>query len=334
MTRFLTKRVISAIVVLVLMVAALFALQQLSPADPARAMVGDRATPEAIAAARENLGLDDPFLVRLGSYLQDVATGDFQTSYRTKQPVASDLRATLPATLELLFFAAMFALIGGIILGLLTARRGLGVYFVRATMLAGASVPIFLLGLLFLLLFYDQWGLLPGSGRSSGPVPDGPTGFYTLDSVLHLDPGAFWDSFSHLLLPAIALAAGPSVGIGRSFGSALNAALASDYVKTARLKGLGWTGIVFKHAFRNCLNSALAMAGLMMGIMLGTDAIIEQIFAWPGVGNYLSVSIRATDVPAICGVAIVFGSIFIALNALVDVLQTVADPRISLDSSD
>jgi peptide/nickel transport system permease protein len=331
MARFLVRRLATALVVLVLMVAALFALQQFSPADPARAMVGDRATPEALANAREELGLDQPFVVRLTTYLGDVAHGDFQTSYRTKQPVASDLRATLPTTLELLAVAAVFAVLAGMVLGLLTARGGWVVGGVRATMLAGASVPIFLLGLLFLLVFYDGLGWLPGSGRSSGELPEGPTGFLTIDTLLHGRLGGFWDAVTHLIMPAVALAAGPSVGIGRSFGSALTTALNSDYVKTARLKGLSWTGIVFKHALRNCLNSALAMTGLMFGVMLGTIAIVEQIFAWPGVGNYLSISIRTTDVPAITGVAIVFGAIFITLNALVDILQTVADPRISLD---
>ncbi|GIH23408.1 peptide ABC transporter permease [Acrocarpospora phusangensis] len=331
MARFLVRRIATAIVVLLLMVAAIFALQQLSPADPARAMVGDRATPEALAHAREELGLDRPFVVRLAGYLGDVARGDFQISYRTKQPVASDIASTLPATLQLLVAAAVFAVLAGLILGLLTAHRGLLVSAVRALMLTGASIPIFLLGLVFLLVFYDALGWLPGSGFGTGP--DGPTGFLTIDTLLHGRFDEFWNSLTHLIMPAIALGAGPSVGIGRAFGSALTTVLNADYVKTARLKGLSWTGIVFKHALRNCLNSALAMTGLMFGVMLGTVAIVEKIFAWPGVGNYLSISIRTTDVPAITAVAVVFGAIFITLNAAVDVLQTFADPRISLDAT-
>lgn len=331
MILFVLRRLTSAIVVLGLMISALFWLQSRSPADPARALAGDRASPEAIEATRQQLGLDRPFVQQLWDYLRGLPRLDFQTSLRTRSPVRDEIIDRLPPTLELLLTAAIIALVLGFVIGLLTVRGGVVGKAVRGVFLAGAAVPVFVVALLLVLVFYRNLGWFPASGQSSAGAPEGPTHFLLVDSILHGDLGSFGDALKHLVLPALALAAAPAAAIGRSFASALTTVLRADYIKTAKMKGISESRIMVRHVVRNTMNSALAMVGLQFGVMLGAVAIIEMIFAWPGLGNYLAVSVRSTDVPAIVGVAVVFGAIFILLNALVDIIQAIADPRIAME---
>jgi peptide/nickel transport system permease protein len=331
MLTFILRRCASAIVVLLLLLAALFVLQHLSPADPVRASVGNKASAATIAAARHELGYDRPLVVQFWSYLVDISHFDFQQSLRTKNPVSTDIVNSLPATIELLVGAAILALIGGFCLGLLTIRPGRAAASARTAMLAAASVPSFLLAILLVLLFYGQLGWLPGSGETSfDGTPTGPTKFLILDAVLNGQMDVFFDALKHLILPSLALATGPSVAIGRAFSSALTVTMRADYVKTARMKGLNDPALLVRHVVRNCMNSTLAMTGLQLGVMLASVTIVESVFAWPGVGQYLALSIGATDLPAILAVAMVIGAIFIITNTIVDVLQALADPRIVL----
>jgi peptide/nickel transport system permease protein len=333
MLRYILRRTVSAVVVLVLLIATLFILQRLSPADPIRTLVGNRASPATVEHARHALGYDRPLIVQFFSYLGDVLHLDFQSSLRTKNPVASDVGATLPATLELLAFSGLLAIIGGFVIGLLTLRGGKFAGFVRVLMLATAAVPSFLFALLLILLFYSQWDLLPATGQTSiADAPTGPTGFLIFDSVVHGQMGTVVDAIKHLILPSAALATAPAVAIGRSFSSSLVTTMKADYIKTARMKGLNDLRLMSGHVFRNCLNSALAMTGLQVGVMLASVTIVESVFAWPGVGQYLALSIGATDLPAIIAVALVIGAIFIVVNTLTDILQALADPRITLNS--
>jgi peptide/nickel transport system permease protein len=222
------------------------------------------------------------------------------------------------------------AIAGGMVLGVISARGGRLSKIIRILMLVGGSVPIFLFGILAILLFYGRLGWLPAVGQTSVVgAPTGPTGFLVLDSVLHGQFGTTLDALKHLVLPALTLAAVPAVAIGRSLGSSLFSSLRADYIKTARMKGLHEAKVLLRHALRNSMNSALAMTGLQIGASLGVVTIVEVIFSWPGVGNYFALSVASDDLPAMLACALLIGASFITINLVVDILQGVADPRIA-----
>jgi len=195
----------------------------------------------------------------------------------------------------------------------------------------GASAPIFLLALLGILLFYGHLGWLPATGQTSyANAPTGPTGLLTVDAVLHGRLGVLLDAWWHLVLPAFCLSVVPAVSIGRVLRGSLVSVLRQDYVRTARSKGLREDVVLLRHGLRNSLGPALAMTGLQAGLLLAGDVVVEEIFAWPGVGNYVAQSLPVGDFPAIAGVTIVFGVGYVAVNAAVDVLQRLADPRVRI----
>jgi peptide/nickel transport system permease protein len=252
-------------------------------------------------------------------------------SLRTRRNVTTDLGAYLPATLELAAFGILLAVVLGGLLGLATAAKLRGSGVLRLLMVGGASAPPFLLALLGLLLFYRNLGWLPATGRTSfHDVPSGPTGLLTIDSLVHGQPDLWWDAVRHLILPGFCIAILPAVSIGRVLRSSLITTMRADYVRTARAKGLRETAVLFRHALRSSLGPALSMTGLQVGLMFAGVVVIEQIFAWPGIGLYTVQSIPRTDFPAIAGVTLVLGAGYVIVNAIVDVLQAVADPRIAL----
>jgi peptide/nickel transport system permease protein len=251
-------------------------------------------------------------------------------SYRTRRPVSTDLRSFVPATAELSIYALLFALILAALLSIGSTLRWPGAGLLRLCLIAGASVPAFLLGIAGILIFYQHLGWLPATGRTDyANAPTGPTGFLTIDGLIAGRPAVAWDALRHLLMPALAVAAVPAVSIGRVLRSSLIGGMRSDYVRTARAKGLSERRIVVGHVLRNCLGAALSMTGLQVGLMFSGVLVVEQVFAWPGIGQYMAQSIPASDFPAIAGVTLLLGVVYVAVNAIVDVLQAVADPRIS-----
>jgi peptide/nickel transport system permease protein len=238
------------------------------------------------------------------------------------------LRTFLPATLELAAAAALSAVVLGGALGVLTARGRGGVS--RVLLLAGASTPTFLLALAMLLLFYARWHLLPGSGRvaSSLNAPKGPTGMLTIDGLVHGRFDVVWDAWRHLVLPSLCLALGPAVALGRTLRSSLQSVLSEDHIRTARSKGLTERAVVIRHALRSAMNAPLTMAGLQAGLLLAGVVVVESVFAWPGIGQYTAQSISTTDFPAVAGVTLLLGALYVVINAMVDVAQMVADPRL------
>jgi peptide/nickel transport system permease protein len=326
---FAGKRLGAAVAIVVVLVGIMFGLEKLSGIDPAHAYLGAGASGAAVAHEKRVLGLDQPVLAQFWHYLYGVAQGNFGTSYRTRDPVGQDLLRYLPATLELATYALLVAVVLGAVLGVLSARAQRGSGVLKTVMVSGASAPIFLLALGGILVFYSKLGWLPATGRTSyASPPAGPTGFLTLDAALHADWGVLLDAWRHLVLPAFCLAIVPAVSIGRVLRSSLIAVLREDYVRTARAKGLRENAVLFRHALRNSVGPALSMAGLQAGLLLAGDVVVEEIFAWPGVGNYIAQGLPVGDFPAISGVTIVFGVGYVVLNALVDVLQKLADPRV------
>jgi peptide/nickel transport system permease protein len=262
---------------------------------------------------------------------QGMFHGDLQMSLRTRRPVTTDLADYLPATIELAFYGVVLAVIMGGILGLLTAARFKGGGAVRLGMVGFASAPVFLLALLGILLFYHQLGWLPATGRTSySSFQLGPTKLLTVDSLLHGRFDVFVDGLKHVLLPAFCVAIGPAVAIGRVLRSSLVTTMETDYVRTARSKGLRERTVIFKHALRNSVGPALSMTGLQVGLMFAGVVVIESIFAWPGIGFYTVQSIPRTDFPAIAGVTIVLGVGYVLVNTIVEILQAAADPRLKL----
>lgn len=308
MTRFLLRRLGSLVAVLLVLSAVVFLLQQVSPGDPARAALGANASRQAVAAERLRLGLDDPLPVQFLRFLAGALHGDFGTSFRTHRPVAVDLASALPATVELVLAAFVIALV---LAALFAASAALsspfsGVY--RGVLLLGATAPPFLLALGGIILFYAQLGWLPASGRGDG------------------GPGS---ELAHLVLPATVLAIAPALAIGRILRAGLETTLAADHVRTARSKGIGEAGILAHHVVRNAVGPALSMAGLQLGFMFAGDVVVEQVFSWPGMGNYLANSIPTSDFPAIAAVTLVLGAVYVVVNTVADVLQTAADPRLA-----
>ena len=329
MTKFVLGRLASMVVVMLVLAFIVLCLQRYTPADPVRAKLGANAPRAAVEKERARLGYDRPLLVQYASYVGGLVTGDLQDSLRTRRPVSQDLGEYVPATLELALFSLAVAMVLGGFLGIASAGRWRGSGALRLVMVSGAALPTFLVALLGLLFFYRRLGWLPSSGRLSKEYTvDGPTGFLLVDTVLAGNPAAFGDTLRHLVLPGLCVAIGPAVAIGRVLRGSIVTSLQTDYVRTARAKGLRERTVLTRHTIRNSIGPALSMTGLQVGLMFAGVVVVESIFAWPGIGLYTVQSIPRLDFPAIAGVTLVLGAVFVIVNTAVDILQAVADPRI------
>jgi peptide/nickel transport system permease protein len=331
MRNFILSRLAATVAILIALMAVLFLLQHISPLDPVKAQLGAQASAEAVAARRDALGLNEPMPVQFWNYLTSAVHGDLGTSYRTRHPVASDLGDFFPATLELALYGMTIALIlaGLLAFGTTLKWRGSGV--LRAILFTGASAPMFLLGILGLIVFYQRLGWVPANGRIGvANPPTGPTGLLTVDGLLHGRFDVVADALRHLILPATVIALGPAVAIGRVLRSSLLTDADSDYARTARAKGLSESRIMTGHVLRNSIGSALSMTGLQVGLMFSGVLVVEQVFGWPGIGQYIAQSIPVADYPAIAGVTLLLGALYVFINTAVDLLQAAADPRIAI----
>ena len=311
-----------------------FLIGRVMPIDPVIAIAGDHAPPDVVAAIRERLGLDEPLYVQFGIYLRDLLHGDLGHSVMTSHPVTEDIARFFPATFELATTAIVIAVIVGIPLGVIAAQRQ-GSRFdhvVRVVSLAGQSIPVFVLGLVCLLVFYVKLGLAPGTGQIDvayeGLVPR-VTGMLVIDAVIAGDWDTFWDALAHLAQPALILAYFSMAYITRMTRAFMIESLSGEYIITARAKGLSATRILWRHAFGNISVRlvtvlALAYAGLLEGAV-----ITETVFSWPGLGLYLTVSLLNADMNAVLGATLVVGLIYLVLNLMADVLYRLLDPRVA-----
>lgn len=329
MLAYVTKSVLGALVVLLVMSFIVFSLQSIIPADPARAVVGPNAPPETVEAMREQLGLDDPVVVQYGRFLWRLVQGDLGTSVRTRQPVSDDIRQFLPATLELgLASIALGVVLAGVMAALQFLVRGSG--GVRLVMVGVGSTPIFLSALLLAYFFWFRLDWLPGAGRLAERDFAGPTGFNVIDGILVGRPNISGDALLHMILPALALALPIGIAVGRSLNGALHDVLNQAYVRTARGKGVSETKVLLRHGLRNAATAPLSMLGLQIRLLFGSLLVVERIFGWPGLGLYTVQAFASADLPAVLGVAIVFGALYILANTLIGIGQSIADPRIKL----
>ncbi len=331
MPQFVLKRSLAAIPVLLFLTLLIFVLNKLSPIDPARAALGPSATPAAIAKLHHELWLDRPLPAQYVHYIDRLLHGDFGYSARTQRPISQDLSYALPNTAELALVALFFAFLIGLALGLSSAGRTRGSGVFRLVAVAGSSAPAFLLAIGGILLFYSKLGWLPASGQTSyDNAPTGPTGLLLVDSLVHGRGAVFVDALRHVVMPAVCIALIPAVAVGRVLRSSLITARDSEYARTARAKGLSEGTIIRRHGLRNAAGPALAMLGLQAGLMFAGVVVIETVFAWPGMGLFVEEAIPVGDFPAIAAVTLIVGVAYIVINAIVDVMQALADPRVRL----
>lgn len=309
-----------------------FLIGRVMPIDPVIAIVGDHAPPDVMARVRTELGLDRSLPVQFGIYLLRLVHGDLGRSVMTTHPVTQDIGTYFPATFELATTAILIAIVIGIPAGVLAAARQ-GSRFdhiVRVVSLAGQSIPVFVLGLIFLLIFYVKLSIAPGTGQIDvmyDGMVDRITGMLVLDAALEGQWDVFCNALAHLALPALVLAYFSLAYITRMTRAFMLDALAGEYIVTARAKGVSGTRILWRHAFGNIAVPmvtviALAYAGLLEGAVL-----TETVFSWPGLGLYLTVSLLNADMNAVLGATLVIGLIYVVLNLFADLAYRVLDPR-------
>ncbi len=322
----------SLLVTLLGLLAFTFMLSHLSPVDPALQIAGDHASESTYAQVRHDLGLDKPLPVQFWHYLTHLAHGDLGISSLTNQAVSSDLLRTFPATIELATCAMIFGAFFGIVLALLAAWKpgSLLDNLARMISLLGYSVPVFWLGLLGLLLFYAVLHWSAGPGRLDDIwiyTLEPKTGLVLVDSWLSGDPEMFRNAVAHLWLPVVVLGLLAMAGITRLLRAALLEESSKEYVTLARAKGASRGRILLLHVFPNVRGTLITVLALSYATLLEGSVLTETVFAWPGVGRYMTTALFASDTPAILGSTLLIGSCFIILNALADALTWLTDPR-------
>jgi peptide/nickel transport system permease protein len=311
MLSYITRRLIMAIPVLLGASFVVFASVRFIPGDPAIALAGELATPAYIAQVRESMGLDEPLLVQYGIYLQRAVQGDLGQSVRSRAPVTVEVLDRAPRTLQLAAISLVLSAAIGIPIGVISATRA-NTWIDAGSMLfalLGVSMPIFWLGLMLMGLFSVQ---LPNWLGLDGPILP-PTGTET------------WKNF---LMPAVTLAANSMAIQARMTRATMLDILRSDYVRTARAKGVKERNVIYKHALRNALVPIVTIIGLQFGTLLGGAVITETVFAWPGIGRLLIEAIRNRDYPIIQGAVLFITVGFVLVNLLVDILYAYLNPRI------
>jgi peptide/nickel transport system permease protein len=331
---FILRRLLLTIPLLIGVTLISFMLAHVVPADPITANLGQRAIsdPTIVAAFRAQWGLDQPLPTQYVVYLRNLVAGNLGTSIHSHRPVLDDLRQYMPATIELATTATIFGVSLGLIFGILAAvwRGTIIDSAARFISLIGISAPVFWLALISLALFYVRLRWVPGPGRLDATIPAPPiiTGSLILDSIFAGRWDALRNAAGHLILPSLVLGSYSLGTITRITRGAMIEALAQDYIRTARAKGLRERTVWVRHAFRNALIPVVTVIGLSYGILLSGAVLTETIFAWPGLGRYAYLASSTLDFPAIMGVSLLLSFIFIVINLIVDVLYYFIDPRL------
>jgi len=332
---YILKRMVMAIFVMISVSILTFFIARVVPSNPAAAWVGPHPTKEQIEKATLELGLDKPLYVQYQRYMQDLLSGDLGTSVRTHQPILSDIKTYLPATLELVLVGMLVATLVGIPLGVLSgAFKGSWLdHLTRLVSIAGVSMPAFLLGLLLQLLFFRQLGLLPLGARLSTEVslfdPVTPiTNMYLIDSAVTGNWTAFKDASIHIILPALALATYPIALAIRMTRSTIIEVLNEKYIMAARISGIRERTVLFILALKNAIVPTLNALGLAFVYSLTGAILIEIIFSWPGLGTYVTNAVLGVDFPVIVSVTLIMTVFYIAINLILDILQAFIDPRV------
>ncbi len=334
MLHYIGQRLLQLIPVLLGMTFIVFMIIRAIPGDPAQVILGQQASEEAIKSLRTSLGLDNPWYIQYFDYLKGLVTGDMGESLRTRSPVSEEIWPYLAATFELSLFAIIIAVVIGINAGIISAwfQNSWFDYLAMILALVGVSMPIFWLGLMNQWIFSIELGILPTTGRENVRDPiDNITNFYVLDTLIQGDFNQLATVLKHLVLPGTALATIPMAIIARMTRSSMLEVMRSDYVRTARAKGVKMFWVVYKHALKNAIIPVLTIIGLQMGLLLGGAILTETIFGWPGIGRYIYEAIGFRDYPVIQSGILVVAFIFVMINLIVDLLYGLVDPRIKYD---
>lgn len=303
MWKFIVKRLIAMVPVLLGVTLIIYLIMNMAPGDPAKVILGEQATPEQIAALREEMHLNDPVLIQYARYILNLLRGDMGTSYNSGLNCATEIFARFPNTLRLTITAVSLSIILALPIGILAAVHQNSVFDGVSMFVAllGLSMPVFWLGMLLILLFSLRLGWLPSSGS---------------------------EGFKSLVLPGVTLGFQHMAAIARVTRSSMLEVIRADYIRTARAKGVSENKVITKHALKNALIPTVTVIGIQFGGMLGGSVMTESVFAWPGIGRLMVQSINKRDIPMVLGCVIMFSVSFSIVNLIVDILYGFIDPRI------
>jgi peptide/nickel transport system permease protein len=317
--------------VLIGMTLIVFFILRLIPGNPAQLILGQQATKESIERLTNQLGLDQPWYIQYFSYIKGLITGDLGTSIRTGAPINEEIWPFFIATIELSIVALFIAIIIGMNAGIISAwfQNSWFDYTAMVIALVGISMPIFWFGLMEQWLFSIELGWLPSTGRENVRDPvTAITNFYLIDTLIQGNFDHFNATLKHLILPAYALGTVSMAIIARITRSSMLEVMRSDYIRTARAKGMLMFWVVYKHGLKNAVIPVLTVVGLQMGILLGGAVLTETIFGWPGIGRYIYEAINFRDYPVIQTGILIVATFFVLINLVVDLLYAAVDPRI------
>jgi peptide/nickel transport system permease protein len=332
----ITRRLTAAIPSLIGVIVVTFVLTRALPGDPAAYFAGPAATVEAIEQVRTSMGLNASLPEQFLRYIGELARGDWGQSLSTGRPVLTELRERLPASIELTLTGLLLALVVAVPLGILAATRpGSWVdHGCRVLTTVGVSLPTFFTGLLLSYVFYFLLGWAPSPLGRLDPYLSAPpqvTGFYLIDSLLAGELQTFWASLTQLALPALTLALFVMAPIARMTRASMLGVLSSDFIRTARASGLARGTILYRYAFRNALLPVVTTLGMVFSFLLGSNVLVEKVFAWPGIGSYAIEALVVSDYAPLQGFVLTMAILYVALNLAIDLLYTVIDPRVQLD---
>ncbi len=331
MVRFIVRRLLLLVPILIGVSFLVFIWIRALPGSPAESLLGERATPATIERLKHQYGLDRSIFVQYEKYASTTLKGDMGYSIASRRPVTEELRHRFPATVELALAAMIFAIMFGVPLGFFAAKR-YGTLFDHASLFAsliGISIPIFFLGLILKYIFAVRLGWLPSVGQIDVTRDvKHPTNFYVLDAIITHDWGTLVDVLKHLVLPAMALGTIPLAIVARITRAAVLDVQNEDYVRTARAKGLSPRVVDRRHIFRNALLPVSTVIGLQTGLLLSGAILTETVFAWPGVGIWLADAISARDYPVLQAGILFLATVFVLVNLVVDISYAIINPRI------
>lgn len=335
MLPYIGRRFLLSVLVIVGLSVVTFFIARVVPSDPAARFAGPRATVQEIAKARQELGLNKPLPEQYVNYMGSLLRGDLGVSIDSHNPVTKDIESVLPATSELIILAMIIALAAGIPVGVISAMRPGGWIdaFGRMFAVFGVSFPSFWLGFLLQIVFFGALHWFPVSGRVSdltialNPIQS-ITGFYSIDSVLQGNWAFFRDAMSHLVLPALTLAAYPFGLIVRMLRASMLEVLSQDHVRLLKALGMNSRAIAFRFALKQSMPATLTVIALSVAYSLTGTFLIESVFSWPGLGNYTSNALVTNDYPAVMGITLLTGIAYVVLNFIVDLCTAALDPRV------
>ena len=335
MTRYVAQRLIMMIGILFGVLTITFFLSRVLPSSPANLILGDRPTAEQVALAEEELGLNRPLLVQYALYMGQIAQGKFGQSLRTKQPVLTEIRNRMGATIELTTLAIIIVVLVGVPLGVLSAVRQNSWIdnLARAGAVGGVAIPAFILAMVLQIIFYGQLDWLPIQGRIDSIILlDVPfakiTGLYLIDTLLAGEWEAFKSAARHIILPTLTLSIVTLASVVRITRNMMVEVLGEEYIRTAFADGVPRHSIYYRHALKATLIPMLTVIGLVYGYLLGGAVVVEFVFDWPGLGGFLVFSIVQNDFPAVIGTTLFLAAAYLTINLIVDLLYFVVDPRL------